>query len=437
MNLLTIAWKSIKQRGLASSLTSVSVALGVMLMVAVMVIHGIIDKMFKQQEIGYDLIVGPKGSDLQLVLSSVYRISPPIENVPYKYYEQIKNDKLVEVAIPIALGDTSDKGNFPIVGTTGEYFTTEYAPDKMFRARWKEGQQGFKTTLDAIIGAEVARRNNWDIGSTFKLVHSGQDAHVHNELFTVVGVLERTNTPNDKTVFIHLEGFYGIADHGKPFDEAVERLEDFFDKKYTPEEIEELRRDPKARKEVTAIFVRIRRPPDDPDADASFSVIKFQQKLNKGYKARAVNPIDPMKDLMDNVVGNVQMAVLILVALIIAVSGVSIFVSIYNSMADRKKEIAIMRALGARRQTVFAIILTESILLCVVGGLVGVLAGHGLVFAAAPIVEAKTGGLIIDPFAFHPYELILIPVLILMASLVGFIPGMTAYRTDVAETLGD
>lgn len=453
MNVLTIAMKSVRQRMLASSLTSISVALGVMLMVAVLVIHGIIDRMFNQQSIGYDLIVGPKGSDLQLVLSSVYRITPATQTLPYKYYLQLKNDKKVGVAIPIALGDNTDKGNFPIVGTIFDYFTNEYAPNKKFHAKWKDGKQGFRTTLGAIIGSEVARKNNWTIGSTFKLIHSGDTSHVHKEEFTVVGILDPTGTPNDKTAFIHLDGFYGIADHGKPFDEAVARLEEVFNKKYTDEEKEALRRDPTTTKEVSAIFIkgrqrtRKRKPEDDSDeankkADdekkesSMFNSYKLMQEINAGNSALAVNPVDPMKRLMDNIVGNIRSVIMVLIGLIIIVSGISIFVSIYNSMSDRKKEIAIMRALGAQRSTVFSIILLESILLCLAGGVLGVLLGHGLVFAAAPIVAAKSG-LLINPFAFEKTELFLIPVLIVMASLVGFIPGMTAYRTDVAEALSD
>ena len=103
-------------------------------------------------------------------------------------------------------------------------------------------------------------------------------------------------------------------------------------------------------------------------------------------------------------------------------------------MSARRREIAIMRALGAQRGTVLSIILAESIILCVGGGLLGLLLGHGLVFAAAPIAAAKTG-LIIDPRAFSPYEFVLFPVLFAIGALVGFLPGMTAYRTDVAESL--
>jgi putative ABC transport system permease protein len=147
-----------------------------------------------------------------------------------------------------------------------------------------------------------------------------------------------------------------------------------------------------------------------------------------------VNPVLVMRNLMENLVGNVRLALMVLTALIILVSGIGIFVSIYNSMSDRKREIAIMRALGASRRTVFSVILFESILLCVVGGVVGLILGHGLVFVASPIVAARSG-LIIDPYHFESIELLLFPILIAMASLVGFLPGLTAYRTDVAKAL--
>ncbi|MGE3315090.1 MAG: ABC transporter permease [Planctomycetaceae bacterium] len=450
MNLVTIAFKSIKQRALASSLTALSVALGVMLMVSVLVIFGIVEKIFTQRTIAYHLIVGPaRGSDLQLVLNAVYRVAPPVENLPWLYYEEIKKDPRVVAAIPLTLGDFTEQGSFPLVGTIPEYFEHEYAPGETFRIRGNP----FQTSFDAIIGAEVARVNNWDIGSQFTLVHGGAESdHVHDEKFTVKAVLEATGTPNDKTVFIHLSGFFAIAGHDKPFDQAVKRWRDFnglpvddasiaadvkeWRKKYGLPEVEVKvpgheghSHEPVTdiQKEVTAIFLEMKNDQ---------SALLFSSELKKGYKAQAINPIFPMRRLMQQVVGNVRTALVVLTGLIIIVSGVSIFVSIYNSMADRRKEIAIMRALGAQRATVFSIILTESILLCFGGGLLGMLLGHGLVFLAGPIVQEKSG-LLINPYAFEPLELVLLPILIVLASLVGIVPGLTAYRTDVARTLAD
>ena len=452
MNLLTIAIKSIRQRLLASSLTGLSVALGVALMVAVLVINGVIGRMFSQSGSGYDLIIGPKGSDLQLVLSSIYRVSPPIENLPWRFYTQIRERRDIEHAIPIALGDTTEEGGFPIVGTIPQYFGVEYAHGRKFLVKG-DFLQG---TWDAVIGAEVARKNGWDVGSKFRMIHGGQDDHVHDEQFTVRGILKRTGTPNDRSVFVHLDGFFQIDGHGKPLEEAINREADFFG--VSPETVREWYGDDlahaeeeeadghdhdhahdhevlDAQKEVTSILVVMKTRNNNPLTRTTGSLM-LKNELKEGFQAQGVNPIEVMRRLMDNLVGNVRLALLYLTGLIIAVSGIGIFVSIYNSMADRKREIAIMRALGARRQTVFSVILAESILLCLGGGLFGLLLGHGLVFAAAPLVEARSG-LLIDPFAFEPIELVLFPVLIVLASLIGFLPGLTAYRTDVADALSN
>jgi len=442
MNLFGIAYKSIRQRGLASSLTALSVALGVMLMVAVLVIYGIVDRVFSQQSIGYDLIVGPKGSGLDLVLSTVYRIRPPIENLPYKYYLKLKEHPLVEEAVPFALGDVTEQGAFPIVGTVSRYFQLPYVPGETFQIR-TDGH-GFRNSFDAIIGSRVAGENGWTVGSQFTLVHSGSE-HVHDEKFSVVGVLRQTGTPNDKTVFVHLNGFYRVAGHDKPLKEAIESWREFNAGDVDEEEIAQVlaaadkqKRDekqendghhhhvtPDLQKEVTAVLLIMK---------SQVAAPLFAGRLKSRYQAQAVNPISEMRSLMEGIVGNVQIMLLVLTSLIIVVSGVGIFVSIYNSMADRKREIAVMRALGAQRTTVFSIILTESVLLCLGGGVLGLLLGHGLVFAAAPVVAEKSG-LLINPVAFEPLELVLFPALILLASLVGFVPGMTAYRTDVAKTL--
>ena len=193
MNLVTIAWKSVRQRGLASSLTALSVALGVMLMVSVLVIYGILQSTFNQRAINYDVIVGAKGDPLQLVLSTVYHISPPIENLPYRYYLELKNDIRVSVAIPVAMGDVTQEGNFPIVGTTQEFFDVDYAPKRPFLVKG----HGFRRPFDAYIGSRVALENHWTVGTKLKLVHGGAaTGHVHDEEFEVVGLLAPTGTPH-------------------------------------------------------------------------------------------------------------------------------------------------------------------------------------------------------------------------------------------------
>jgi putative ABC transport system permease protein len=454
MNLFAIAWKSIRQRFLSSSLTAFSVALGVMLMVAVLVIYGIMDRMFSQQSIAYDLIVGPKGSDMQLVLNTVYRVGSPLQNLPYLFYEDLKKDSRIATAIPFCLGDATEKGAFPIVGTTEEYFEHDYTPGEKFKLRG----EGFTSSFDAIIGSEVARVNGWDIatGDTpatqFQLIHGGAESHKHEEKFTVKGVMAPTGTPNDKTVFIHLNGFYAISGHDAPLKEAVKRWHEFSGKGTTDADINAA-----AAEWAQKCGIPIEEPPPKPgehhhhhkacDVQKEVTAILVNTKsiviaamldgeLKRGYKVQAVNPVVPMQRLMSDILGNVRAVLVVMTSLIIVVSGVGIFVSIYNSMSDRRKEIAIMRALGAQRRTVFSIILAESILLCFGGGIFGMLLGHGLVFAAAPVVQQQTG-ILINPLAFEQIEFVLLPALIALASLIGIVPGLSAYRTDVARALAD
>jgi putative ABC transport system permease protein len=137
---------------------------------------------------------------------------------------------------------------------------------------------------------------------------------------------------------------------------------------------------------------------------------------------------------MNSIVGPVRVILLVLTVLIIIVAGVSILVSIYNSMSERSHDIAVMRALGASRGAVMAIILVESILLSLGGGLIGMLLGHGLIGLASPYVVERTG-VALGLFEFDWQELVLIPALIILASLVGFLPAVAAYRTDVAKSL--
>jgi len=453
MNLITIATKGLRQRWVPSLLTCLSVALGIALMVAVMVLNGAFTKVFSQTGSGFDLVVGPKGSDLQLVLSTIYHIDNPIENLPWRFYQELSKRRGIERAVPIAIGDTTEVGNFPIVGTTPQYFLVDYVQGKKFQFRGN----GLQGTWDAVIGSQVAQKNQWAVGSQFKMVHSGGEAHVHDELFTVKGVLGPTGTPNDKSVFIHIDGFFAVAGHDKPVEEALER-----ESKFYGESMESLRErykkdlaeiaahshddhghdhhdhahtTPDIQKEVSGILIKFAGS-DVPGKEylASGAAAALQGELKKGYQAQAANIVMVMNRLFTNLIGNVRDAFLYLTGLIIAVSGIGIFVSIYNSMADRKKEIAVMRALGARRQTVLSLILIESALLCVLGGIAGILLGHGLVYAAAPIIEQRSG-LLIDPASFEPLELAVIPGLILMAMIVGLIPGLTAYKTDVAESL--
>jgi putative ABC transport system permease protein len=529
MSLWKIAWRSIEQRALASTLTALSMALGVALVVAVLVAQGVIQDSFTRGAGGYHLVVGKKGSQLQLVLNTVYHLQDPIENLPYSFYKEFvsSGDKsgqlapFVQVAIPYCLGDNYE--GFRVVGTVPELFDKlEYAGGKKYE--FEPGGRNFEHDhfFEAVIGSAVARKTGLAVGKEFQPTHGLSDAgdgHKH-DAFKVVGVLKPTGTANDRALFINMEGFYLLDKHAKPVEDvAAAHAAEHHDHDATadehhedhaagPAEAHDGHHDeahqhdephgaearhaghpgetdaahahgeaadphdhdandpsvhahdaddghthdadhgeaahhghgnhdhyhgehhhdeplPEDQREVTAILVL---------ATNDFSAEALRTTINEGEVAQAASPIRVISDFFKSLVNHVTMALLALTVLIIVVAGVGVMVSIYNSMNDRRRDIAVMRALGAGRETVLSVILLESILLSVGGGSAGFLLGHGLVALLGPFVEASSG-VTLGFMQFVPYELILIPGLILLATLTGYVPAMSAYRTDVAKTL--
>jgi putative ABC transport system permease protein len=434
MTLPKIAWRSIQQRSLASFLTALSMALGVSLVVAVLVIGQIVEKSFASgNALGYNVIVGAKGGRLDLLLNTVYYLNRPIENIPWDYYQEFlhagersdqKNGKYaddVDVAIPVCLGDVvGEAGQYRVVGTTPELFT------KLLHASFSSGEN-FKTPdfATAVVGAEVAKHMGFKVGDSFSPAHGvGGEKHMP---FKIVGILDRTSTPVDRAAFVNIEGFFLIPDHAKGHVEEEHKPGE-------KEEPEELLKTPlpEDQREATAVLVRTASIGGAPPELVAPDLVKH---VNKEFVAQAIEPIKEINVLTNTFVQPLQWILLILTVLIVVVAGVGIMVSIYNSMSERRHEIAVMRALGAHRAKIMMIVLTESIMLALGGGLFGWVAGHLLVGAAAPLITDYTG-VAVNFLQFVPTsELILIPGLIVLASLAGYMPALSAYRTDVGRAL--
>jgi putative ABC transport system permease protein len=182
---------------------------------------------------------------------------------------------------------------------------------------------------------------------------------------------------------------------------------------------------PEEQREVTAILVLAK---NDLYAES------LRTAINEGLEAQAASPIRVVADFFANMISNIHRALLVLATLIVVEAAIAILVSIYNSMSERKREIAVMRALGAGRQSVMLVILLESILLAIGGGVAGVVLGHGLISVLSPWLVEQTG-VSLAFWQFEPLELALVPALVVLASLAGFLPAMAAYRTDVAKAL--
>ncbi len=442
-------------------------ALGVALVVVVLVIHSVISRSFGEAAQGYHLIVGARGGKLQLVMNTVFHLSQPIENLPWDFYKQFteyrdargntvrgKYAAAVKVAVPYCLGDSYYE--FRVVGTTPDLFdkisygAEDDGTPKMYQFAVGRNFQQHEFN-GAVIGAFAARRTGLKLGDRFPITHGladDEDAHVHEEdLFEVMGILEPTGTPNDRAVFVNMEGFYLIGGHALVMDPpagagqaedpqdgplpagekdlsqlAVQKTEQAAPPQQAPAGITPL---PEAQREVTAILLLL--------ADDAYG-LRLSKQINKGRMAQAVFPAREVAQLFEGLVGYVRSILLVLAILVIVVAGVSVMVSIYNSMNDRSREIGVMRALGAGRSTVMIVVLLESILLSLLGGAAGVLLGHGMMAVLSPVVLNLTG-VTIHAFQFDLAELILIPALILLATLAGYLPALTAYRTDVARAL--
>jgi len=424
MSLWKVAWRSIQQRKLSSILTILSMGLGVALVVAVLVVYGVVYQAFHQGGEGYDLIVGAKGGKEQLVLNSVFYLSQPVGNIPYGFYEELIEGKYagdVETAVPLCMGHTYQ--GFRVVGTTPEMFNElKYRGNRSYRfaqGRNFEDEERFAGVLGAIAAAKTKLR----IGETFQAVHGiGVGGRVHKQSFTVVGILEPTGTPVDRAVFVNMRGFHDIHRAEEAAEaEANQNAEENAEKKAKKHEHEEHPH------EITAVLVCVRPVP------AGMTDI-LARAINSTPIAQAVVPARVIADLFEGVVGKLQWILLGMAVLTVIEAGIGIMVSIYNSMSDRQHEIAIMRALGARRITVMVIILLESILLALLGGGVGLLLGHGAIWACSPLIAEWTG-VVVGMLRFQWVELVLVPGLIALAAVVGYLPAVAAYRTDVAKSL--
>jgi putative ABC transport system permease protein len=437
MTLLGIAWRNIRQRLLTSGLTALSLALGVALVVATLVTGRIVNRAFESGSgLGYNMIVGAKGSPLQLVLNSVYLISKPIENVPWAFYQEFlpaarRPDGVdgtyaasTQTAVPICMGDYFRSHR--VVGTSAAFF------DRLTRGdgRRFEFSAGANFRDDdffaGVLGAAVAANLGLRVGDEFAPTHGADDGAVHDP-FKVVGILARTDTPIDRGVFVNMEGFYLQDGHAKPLPEGA-----------APEPVPESRHSsghaplPFNQREVTAILLETASLPGLPP---ELTAMGLRTAINEGREGQAALPVAEIRQLLDLFVKPLELLLLLVTALVVIVSAIGILVSMVGSSLERSRDVAIMRALGARRSHVLATVLIEAVLLAVGGGLAGWLLGHAVVGLIGPWITTNAG-VTASVFSAAPLaEALLVPFLVVLAIIAALLPAVAAYRTDVAKWL--
>ena len=392
MSLWSIAWKYVCGRWLASALTAVSVALGVSLILATFLLTRGIRAGFIAGTTDYSLIVGAKSSPTQLVLGTIFRMDVATPNIPYTVYEQLHDDARVERAVPVALGDAYQ--GFRYVATTTDYFAAAPWRRKTFTVAagrfWGDDAPG-QPTYEALLGTEVAQRTGLRIGEAF---YEGEEMAEYP--LRVVGILRPTHSADDRTIFFSLASYWEMNEVARPM----------------------------VIKPLTTVLIRPKRLSDLPHLHREFNVnSETQAVLPSAVVLTIFNLLGVAEEVLRFVLGAVVLVVLLY-----------LFVALYSAMLERRREIATMRALGARRMTVLVIVLLEACLIALIGGIVGLLGGHGVAALGAHLLSQR-GGLALAPFTVSALQPLLLMGVTLLGACAGLLPAVLAYRTEVAENL--
>lgn len=422
MSLLRMAWRYVWGRPLVTVLTLVGIALGAALICSVLTIRRETERTFLEESALYDLVVGAKGSPLQLVLSSVYHLDIPTGNIPWSRYEALATDNRVRRAVPIGLGDNY-KG-FRIVGTNLEIFSV--VPPSMKGLDQIPLSKGryFDANFEAVIGAEVARQTGLQLGDTFAGAHGlvalagSQD---HDEFpYTVVGVLEATGASIDRAVYTTLESVWLVHESEK---ETHRRLFGVADDDEEEEEEEgnflfgnvgTQKKGP----EVTAVLVQLRTPG---------LRLWMSEEIKNNTESMAAIPINEMFRLYRQILAPMQRVMLMIAAVVVVVSALTVLTTLYQAAERRRRDIAVMRALGARAHEIFAMVLLEAVFLVLMGIGAGWLLGHGFVSVVANRLR-ESSGVVIAPWSVDSTELYALGLVAIAGLLAGLVPALLAYR---------
>jgi putative ABC transport system permease protein len=396
MTLPLIIRRSLRQHAFSTTITALAIALAGGLLMSVWVVKEQSQKTFTQVNTGFDAVLGARSSKLQLVLNAIFHLEASPGNVSAADYEFIKKHPAVKLAIPIAVGD--NLRGFRIVGTMPELFTqVEYTAGKKFTLN--EGRLFDPTAKEAVLGSFAAQKLGLQVGDEFHPFHGliYDERNQHAETFHVVGVLAPSNTPADKVVWIPLHGLQTMAGH-----------------------------DPRVATDVSAVLIQLRSPA------AGFMLDMMYNK--QGNRLTFAYPIGAIMAELFNKIGWFDQVLTLISYLVALVSAGGVLVAIYNSMAARRRDIAILRALGARRRTVFGAIVLEAAAIGLLG-MIAAFAAYAVILTGVAAVIRNQTGVLLNAWAYNPVMLWAPLGMIGLCALGGLLPAWKAYRTDIADNL--
>ena len=412
MNIVKLSWKNIISSPLNTGLSLLLMTLGVGIISLIFLLNNQIKQQLQSNIKGIDAVVGSKGSPLQLILSSVYHIDNPTGNIPYKEAVKIKKNPLVEQTIPLSFGD-SYKG-VRIVGTTYQYLNH-------YEAELSKGRL-WEKTLEVVVGSGVAKTHKLKIGDilygTHGLVEGG---HVHDDYpYSVVGILKPSFSVVDQLILTNTESVWLVHNHQKITNEEVNYKSNNNPSSETLS-MPNLSEDAM----ITSLLVKFKSP---------IGIIQVPRKINETTNLQAAMPALEISRLTKLLGFGVQ-TINTIALIIIFVSGLSIFISLYNSLKKRCYDLALMRVHGATRLQLVQLVIQEGLILSLIGTVFGLLISRITIFVLTLILSEHALG----PFDYELLyqEIWLLPLAVLVGLLAAIIPTISTYNIDIPKLLSN
>ena len=390
MSLARLAWAYLAARPLLTALHLVLLALGMATLVFLLLFTAQAQQRLERDGKGIDLVVGAKGSPLQLILSAIYHADIPTGNIPLAEAQLLAGHRLVAAAVPVSLGD-SFRGH-RIVGTDAGFF--ELYGTRLARGRMLGGE------MEAVLGSEAARRTGLDVGATFAGAHGLAQASTSEHAghpYKVTGVLEPTGTAVDRLVITSLESVWEVHEgHGAP----------------------------PGRREITALLVRYSSP---------IAALQLPRLVNATTTMQAASPAYEGARLM-NLVGAGVDTLRAFALVLMASAALSVFIALTTALEERRHDLALLRVLGARPLTLVALMALEGMTLVVAGAILGLILGHGAVEAFGSLLAGPERWPVTG-WAWESGEAWLLLGATVLGAVTCLLPAYLAYRRDPLSLL--
>lgn len=414
MNLWLLVLAYLKGRPLNTFLNILLLALGISVVSILILSDHQLRENISSNSRGVDLVVGAKGSPMQLILANIFHVDFPTGNINLAEAERIARNRLVRTAIPMALGD-SYRG-FRIVGTTRDYA-------ELYNGRISDGTW-WKEPMDVVVGASVAEALNLSSGDFFTSSHGlTQTGHAHEgQRLVVTGIFEETNTVLDNLILTPVESIWKLHQHHTEADSSNANLGDR--PVSVPSPLISSIAAGDSTKEITSLLIRYRSP---------MGAIQLPRWVNAQSSLQAASPAFETARLF-SIMGVAVNIMRGFAYVLIFISALSIFIALYNSLKERKYDLAVLRSMGASRRRIFLSVLLEGSVLTFLGTCFGLALAHAIILLFAAFVE-EAGRSGITGFEFYPEEGIILVGSLLLGIGCAMVPAVQAYRTDISKVL--